>query len=163
MTRYLSLAEVLRLHGRIIAETGGSDGLRDLGLLESALAQPRQTFGGQDLYPSLVEKAAAAGYSLIKNHPFVDGNKRIGHAVVEAMLMLNGFELSASVDESETEILAVAAGSARARSSVLGSRRTWSVWARPGLANQGIAAATEGRSGTLRWRSGRPCSRIPGR
>lgn len=110
MTRYLSLAEVLRLHGRIIAETGGSDGLRDLGLLESALAQPRQTFGGQDLYPSLVEKAAAAGYSLIKNHPFVDGNKRIGHAVVEAMLMLNGFELSAGVDESETEILAVAAG-----------------------------------------------------
>ena len=110
MTRYLSLAEVLRLHGRIIAETGGSDGLRDLGLLESALAQPRQTFGGQDLYPSLVEKAAAVGYSLIKNHPFVDGNKRIGHAVVEAMLMLNGFELSAGVDESETEILAVAAG-----------------------------------------------------
>lgn len=110
MTRYLSLAEVLRLHGRIIAETGGSDGLRDLGLLASALAQPRQTFGGQDLYPSLVEKAAAAGYSLIKNHPFVDGNKRIGHAVVEAMPMLNGFELSAGVDESETEILAVAAG-----------------------------------------------------
>lgn len=110
MTRYLSLAEVLRLHGRIIAETGGSDGLRDLGLLESALAQPRQTFGGQDLYPSLVEKASAAGYSLIKNHPFIDGNKRIGHAVVEAMLMLNGFELSAGVDESETEILAVAAG-----------------------------------------------------
>ena len=84
MTRYLSLAEVLRLHGRIIAETGGSDGLRDLGLLESALAQPRQTFGGQDLHPSLVEKASAVGYSLIKNHPFVDGNKRIGHAVVEA-------------------------------------------------------------------------------
>jgi death-on-curing protein len=110
LTRYLSLAEVLRLHGRIIAETGGSDGLRDLGLLESALAQPRQTFGGQDLYPNLVEKAAAVGYSLIKNHPFVDGNKRIGHAVVEALLMLNGFELSAGVDESETEILAVAAG-----------------------------------------------------
>lgn len=110
MTRYLSLAEVLRLHGRIIAETGGSDGLRDLGLLESALAQPRQTFGGQDLYPSLVDKAAAAGFSLINNHPFVDGNKRIGHAVVEAMLMLNGFELSAGVDETEAEILAVAAG-----------------------------------------------------
>ena len=110
MTRYLSLAEVLNLHGLIIAETGGADGLRDLGLLESALAQPRQTFGGEDLYPSLAEKAAAAGFSLINNHSFVDGNKRIGHAVVEAMLMLNGFELSAGVDESEAEILAVAAG-----------------------------------------------------
>jgi death-on-curing protein len=110
LTRYLSLAEVLRLHGRIIDETGGSDGLRDLRLLESALAQPRQTFGGADLYPTLAEKAAAAGFSLINNHPFVDGNKRIGHAVVEAMLMLNGFELSAGVDESEAEILAVAAG-----------------------------------------------------
>ena len=110
MTRYLSLAEVLRLHGRIIDDTGGSDGLRDLGLLESALAQPRQTFGGADLYPTLTEKAAAVGFSLINNHPFVDGNKRIGHAVVEAMLMLNGFELAAGVDESEAEILAVAAG-----------------------------------------------------
>ena len=110
MTRYLSLAEVLELHGRIIAETGGSDGMRDLGLLESALGQPRQTFGGEDLYPGLVEKAAALGYSLIKNHPFLDGNKRIGHASMEAMLMLNGFELVATVDEAELEILAVAAG-----------------------------------------------------
>ena len=110
MTRYLSLAEVLRLHGRIIDDTGGSDGLRDLGLLESALAQPRQTFGGADLHPTLGEKAAAVGFSLINNHPFVDGNKRIGHAVVEGMLMLNGFELAADVNESEAEILAVAAG-----------------------------------------------------
>ena len=110
MTRYLSLAEVLKLHARIIDETGGSHGLRDLGLLESALGQPRQTFGGQDLYEGVVEKATALGYSLILNHPFVDGNKRIGHASLEAMLMLNGLELSASVDEAEAEILAVAAG-----------------------------------------------------
>ena len=110
MTRYLSLAEVLRLHDLIISETGGSHGLRDLGLLESALGQPQQSFGGQDLYPSLESKATALGYSLIKNHAFVDGNKRIGHAAMEAFLMLNGFELSASVDESEAEILAVAAG-----------------------------------------------------
>ena len=120
MIRHLSLAEVLKLHGRIIAETGGSDGLRDLGLLESALAQPRQTFGGQDLYPSLVDKAAAAGFSLINNHPFVDGNKRIGHAVVEAMLMLNGFELLTPIDEAEAKILAVAAGQ-RSREEL----RTW--------------------------------------
>jgi death-on-curing protein len=110
VTRHLSLAEVLKLHDLIISETGGSHGLRDLGLLESALGQPQQTFGGDDLYPSLVAKAAALGFSLIKNHPFVDGNKRVGHAAVEAMLMLNGFDLSASVDDSEAEILAVAAG-----------------------------------------------------
>jgi death-on-curing protein len=110
VTRYLSLAEVLELHGRIIDETGGSDGLRDLGLLESALGQPRQTFGGEDLYPGLVEKAAALGYSLIKNHCFIDGNKRIGHAAMEAMLMLNGFELAVEIDKAEVEVLAVAAG-----------------------------------------------------
>ena len=80
--------------------------------MESALGQPQQTFGGNDLYPTLVAKAAALGFSLIKNHPFVDGNKRIGHASIEAMLMLNGFELSASVDDSEAMVLAVASGSA---------------------------------------------------
>jgi len=110
LTRYLSLGEVLRLHELIIAQTGGSDGLRDLGLLESALGQPRQSFGGEDLYPTLIGKAAALGFSLINNHPFIDGNKRVGHAAVEALLMLNGFELSAGIDDAEAEILAVAAG-----------------------------------------------------
>ena len=110
MTRYLSLAEVLKLHGLIIAKSGGSDGLRDLGMLESALGQPRQTFGGEDLYPSLTSKAAALGFSLIMNHPFIDGNKRVGHAATEAVLMLNGFELAAEIDDAEAEILAVAAG-----------------------------------------------------
>jgi death-on-curing protein len=110
LTRFLGLAEVLRLHALIISRTGGSDGLRDLGLLESALGQPQQSFGGEDLYSSLAAKAAALGYSLINNHPFVDGNKRVGHAAMEALLMLNGFELSAGVDESEVEVLAVASG-----------------------------------------------------
>ncbi len=110
MTRYLSLAEVLKLHGLIIAKSGGSDGLRDLGMLESALGQPRQTFGGEDLYPSLTSKAAALGFSLIMNHPFIDGNKRVGHAATEAVLMLNGFDLAAEIDDAEAEILAVAAG-----------------------------------------------------
>ena len=110
MTRYLSLAEVVRLHGLIIAQTGGSDGLRDLGMLESALGQPRHTFGGQDLYPTLAGKGSALGFSLIMNHPFIDGNKRIGHAALEGLLMLNGFELSVGIDEAEAEILAVAAG-----------------------------------------------------
>jgi len=81
--RYLSLIEVLELHRRIINQSGGTLGIRDFGLLESAIAQPRMTFGGEDLYPSLVEKAAALGFALIMNHPFVDGNKRIGHATAE--------------------------------------------------------------------------------
>lgn len=69
------------------------------------------TFGGDDLYPSLEEKASALGFSLICNHPFLDGNKRVGHAAMETFLVLNGFELSATVDEAEKLILSVAAGS----------------------------------------------------
>ena len=110
MIRYLSLSEVLQLHARIIDQTGGAAGLRDLGILESSLAQPRQTFGGQDLYPTLVAKASALGFSLVANHPFVDGNKRIGHAALEATLMLNGLELASSVATAEAEILALASG-----------------------------------------------------
>ena len=110
MIRYLSLSEVLQLHARIVSDSGGAAGLRDVGALESALAQPRQTFGGQDLYPTLVAKACALGFSLVMNHPFIDGNKRIGHAALEATLMLNGFELAASVDAAEVEILALASG-----------------------------------------------------
>jgi death on curing protein len=108
--RYLSLAEVLELHRAAIEQTGGAQGLRDLGALEAAVAQPRMTFGGQELYTSLAEKTAALGFSLIKNHPFVDGNKRVGHAAMETFLVLNGYELSASVDEAERLILGVAAG-----------------------------------------------------
>ena len=110
MTRYLSIHEVLALHERIAAQSGGGIGLRDLGLLESALAQPRQSFGGADLYPSLIEKAVALGFSLIANHPFVDGNKRVGHAAMEIFLVLNGQEIDANVDEQERVVLAVAAG-----------------------------------------------------
>jgi death-on-curing protein len=110
VTRYLSLHELLTLHERIAEQSGGGIGVRDIGLLESALAQPRQSFGGTDLYPSLVEKAAALGFSLIANHPFVDGNKRIGHAAMEIFLVLNGYEIDAGVDEQERVVLAVAAG-----------------------------------------------------
>ena len=109
--RLLSVAQVLYLHRKIIAQSGGSHGVRDQGSLDSALAQPRMTFGGQDLYPTLVDKAAALGFSIINNHPFVDGNKRTGHAAMELMLLLNGHELEAGVDEQEAMILAVAAGS----------------------------------------------------
>jgi len=77
--------------------------------LESALAQPQMTFGGEELYPTLVDKAAALGYALIKNHPFLDGNKRTGHAAVEVFLVLNGYEIRATIDEQEHVILQVAA------------------------------------------------------
>jgi len=109
-TRFLSLAEVLDLYGRVLVAGGGSSAIRDLGALESALAQPRATFDDVELYPTLVEKAAALGFSLIRNHPFVDGNKRIGHAALEVFLVLNGQQLAASVDDAERVILGVAAG-----------------------------------------------------
>ena len=108
--RYISLSEVLELHRRIIEESGGSTGLRDLGGLESAIAQPRMTFGGRDLYPTLIEKAAALCFSLVQNHPFIDGNKRVGHAAMEVMLILNGYEIHASVDDQEQVILELASG-----------------------------------------------------
>lgn len=108
--RFLILGEVLELHDRLITETGGASGLRDLGGLESALAQPRMSFGGEDLYPTVAEKAAALTFSLVSNHPFVDGNKRIGHAAMEAFLMLNGHEITAAIDESEHVMLRLAAG-----------------------------------------------------
>ena len=108
--RYLTLAEVAILHERLLAETGGAGGVRDLGALESAVAQPRMTFDGQDLYPDLVAKATALAFSLIQNHPFIDGNKRIGHAAAATFLLLNGLALDAPVDDAERTILGVASG-----------------------------------------------------
>jgi death-on-curing protein len=110
VTRYLAFAEVLELHRSVIERWGGASGIRDLGALESALAQPRQSFGGQDLYPDLATKAAALCFSLVLNHPFVDGNKRIGHAAMETFLIVNGHELRVSVDEQERVMLDLAAG-----------------------------------------------------
>lgn len=108
--RYLTLAEILRLYERLMQRSGGAAGIREQGGLESALAQPQTTFGGEELYPTLADKAAALGFSLIMNHPFVDGNKRIGHAAMELFLLLNGHEIVAPVDEQERVILQVAAG-----------------------------------------------------
>ena len=108
--RYLTLAVVLALHHRLMQASGGPPGLRDLGLLESAVGQPLAFFGGQDLYPSLVEKAAALGYSLIGNHPFVDGNKRVAHSAMEVFLVLNGYEIECPIDEQEAVWLQLAAG-----------------------------------------------------
>ena len=106
--RYITIGEVLGIYKRVMQETGGLVGIRDLGALESAIAQPYMTFGGNELYPSLVEKAAALGFSLIQNHPFTDGNKRTGHAVMESFLGLNDYEINANTDEQVEIILSLA-------------------------------------------------------
>jgi len=108
--RYLSLREILELHDKIIEVSGGSRGIRDIRALESAINQPRLTFNRTDLYPDILTKAAALCFFLVMNHPFVDGNKRIGHAAMETLLILNGFEIEASIDEQEKIILDLAAG-----------------------------------------------------
>jgi len=108
--RYLSIAEVLALDERLLATSGGGAGVRDLDALESAVSQPHAAFGGQDLYPDLITKAAALCYSLVMNHPFVDGNKRVGHAAMETFLLLNSHEIESDADEQEQVILQLAAG-----------------------------------------------------
>jgi death-on-curing protein len=110
MIRYLTTIEILDIHHQVIQRSGGAEGIRDLGALESAIAQPRMTFGGEDLYPTVVDKAAALGFSIVMNHPFIDGNKRTGHAAMEIFLVLNDLEINASTDEQEAIILALASG-----------------------------------------------------
>ncbi|MBK9337544.1 MAG: type II toxin-antitoxin system death-on-curing family toxin [Lewinellaceae bacterium] len=107
---YLELDEVVRLHAAIISASGGLSGIREIGGLESAIAQPQMEMFGAELYPTIFEKAGILGFSIILNHPFLDGNKRIGHAAMETFLFMNGFEIEASVDEQESIILRVAAG-----------------------------------------------------
>ena len=108
--RYLTLAEIVDLHSRITKTTGGARGIRDLGALESALARPKATFDMIDLYPSLTDKAAVLCFSIIQGHPFVDGNKRVGHAAMSTFLLLNGTEIDATIDEHEQIMLALASG-----------------------------------------------------
>ena len=105
----LSKPQILLLHGQLIAETGGSSGLRDEGMLDSALNAPFQTFAEEDVYPSLQQKAARLCFSLVKNHPFVDGNKRIGAHVMLVFLALNGIELQYTQTELSDIILQLAA------------------------------------------------------
>lgn len=108
--RYLSIIEVLEIHDQIISTSGGSRGIRDIKALESAMSQPRVTFNQKDLYPDIVTKASSLCFALVMNHPFVDGNKRVGHAAMEAFLILNGYEIDADVDEQERVMLALAGG-----------------------------------------------------
>lgn len=108
--RVLTKSQVLHLHQDIIAVSGGSSEIRDEGLLDSALNAPFQSFGGTDIYPTILEKAARLGYGLIKNHPFVDGNKRIGTHTMLVFLAINHIELEYTDRELINLILEIASG-----------------------------------------------------
>ena len=103
--RYLTPEQVLFIHARLLAETGGEHGIRDLGLLSSAVSRPQAVFDGNELYPDIHAKAAALLESLINNHPFVDGNKRTGIAAAAMFLKINDYSLTASNQEVETFLL----------------------------------------------------------
>jgi death on curing protein len=98
MTEYLSTEQILYIHDMLLGETGGASGMRDAGLLDSALGRSAASFGGQDLYPSMQAKAAALMHSLVSNHPFVDGNKRVAIAATELFLRVNGYFFTADND-----------------------------------------------------------------
>ena len=106
----LSKEQILVLHEQLIEETGGSSGLKDEGLLESALASPFQSFDGKDLFPSVYQKAARLGFGLASNHAFIDGNKRIGAHAMLVFLLLNGVEIEYSQEELIYLFLGIANG-----------------------------------------------------
>lgn len=129
--RYLTVEQVLRLHQRVLHGTQEDPGIKDWGMLESAVAQPRMTFG-QDLYPTLADKAAALAYSLALNHAFQSGNKRTAHAATEAFLVVNGAELDASADEQEQVMLELAAGNL--------DRKTFTEWVKQHLVELSVSS-----------------------
>lgn len=100
---FLTLEDVLEIHTNQISLYGGSDGTRDEGLLMSALSQPESMFGGEFLHPSISEQAAAYLYHIVKNHPFIDGNKRTGLACALVFLEINGYELDSKLDDLDME------------------------------------------------------------
>ena len=108
--KFISLEEVLELHDDQISSFGGTPGVRDEGLLESALAQPQATFGGQLLHQTIAEQAAAYLYHRAMNHPFIDGNKRSAFAVTDTFLRLNGFYLNLTDDRAYDLVMGVAQG-----------------------------------------------------
>jgi len=107
---FFDYEQVIKIHSMLISKTGGMDGVRDDNLLDSALKTPFQTFGGKDLYPDILDKASQLCYSLIENHPFTDGNKRIGVHLTLLFLKINNIELTYSQKELIEFGLSVAAG-----------------------------------------------------
>lgn len=115
----LTTKQVISIHSSLIEATSGTDGVRDMGLLESALEAPFQTFGGKDLYPALIQKAARLGHSLISNHPFVDGNKRIGIHTMLVFLAINGVEIECTQKELIDVGLSLADGTMNAENLLI--------------------------------------------
>lgn len=109
---WITADDVIQIHSRVIQRSGGMDGLRDRAGLEAAVSAPMQSFGGQDLYPTTVEKIARLGYGLASNHAFVDGNKRIGAMMTQLLLKWNGFQMTLSSGELADMFIAIADGSA---------------------------------------------------
>ena len=109
---WITADDVIQIHSRVIQRSGGMDGLRDRASLEAAVSAPMQSFGGQDLYPTTVEKIARLGYGLASNHAFVDGNKRIGAMMTQLLLKWNGFQMSLRSGELADMFIAIADGSA---------------------------------------------------
>lgn len=110
---WITADDVIQIHSRVIQRSGGMDGLRDRAGLEAAISSPMQPFGGQDLYPTTVEKIARLGYGLASNHAFVDGNKRIGAMMTQLLLKWNGFQMSLRSGELADMFIAIADGSAK--------------------------------------------------
>jgi death on curing protein len=105
--------EVFIIHEQVVSLHGGANGVRDMSGLESAIARPCQSFGGEDLYPTCFEKGAAIGESIIMNHPFVDGNKRTGYVLMETLLRLEGFKIVATDDELYQFVIDISTGAKR--------------------------------------------------
>ena len=110
MIRYLTTEQVLRIHRKMLERYGGAVGVRDPALLESAVVRPRLSAFGKDAYPTLFRKAAVLLHSLVKNHPFVDGNKRTGFAAMHLMLLLNGYDVTSTTVQEVSMTLHVAEG-----------------------------------------------------
>ncbi|MBX9254401.1 type II toxin-antitoxin system death-on-curing family toxin [Desmonostoc muscorum CCALA 125] len=105
--KFLTISQVLHIHQRQIQKFGGTSGVRDEGLLDSALAQPQVTFGGELLHPTISEQAAAYLYHLAMNHPFIDGNKRTAFAVMDTFITLNGYSLNLSQEQAYNLVIQV--------------------------------------------------------
>ncbi len=112
-TRFIPTDIVLIIHTSLLQQYGGEPGLRDAGLLDSALAQPSMSFGGKYTHKTLFDKAAAYGFHVCKNHPFVDGNKRVALALMDIFLQKNGWEISSSEEEAYTMMMDLASGQLR--------------------------------------------------
>ena len=110
--KILSLKQIIAMHFQLLDETGGASGVRDTDLLESAICAPFQSFDGTDAYPALHQKAARLCYGIVKNHPFIDGNKRIGAHSMLVFLALNSIELSYTQQELIDIITNIASGQA---------------------------------------------------